>query len=258
MKRIALGVAAAALAAVMATPALAFGQGKHNGPRSIRNAHAFAARPGHFVFVGNLTATPGVGATSLTITVSGGDREALRAMLGQSTTQTFTVGSDTKFVKVGHGSGQLADLAQGDLVWIEVKAPRGTSLADVEKQAAARVLDRGKGQAGRQLVSYAFRGTLVSTGSSTLSITVTSGTVRALRLMIAQPAVQTFAFDASTKFFRVADRARAQATVADLKAGDRVDLVVRAASDATLAQVEAAAAERVVARAAPAAQAAAA
>jgi hypothetical protein len=254
VKRIALAVAVAALAAVMATPALAFGHANHRKPIAIRNAHVFAARGGHFVFVGNLTATPGAGATSLTITVSGGDREALRKMLGQSTTQTFTVGGDTKVLRVGKGRGQLADLAQGDLVWIEIKAPRDATLADIEKQAATRVLDRGQGQQGRRLVSYSFRGTLVSTGSSTLSLTVTSGTVRALRLMIAQPAAQTFAFDASTKFFRVADRTGAQATAADLKAGDRVDVTVRAAADATLAQVEAAAAERVVARApAPAA-----
>src|SRR4051812_43601334 len=216
----------AARGAVTATPALALGHGSHRRPPALRNAHVFAARPGHFVFVGNLTAAPGAGASSLSVTVSGGDREALRKMLGQSTTQTFAVGGDTKVVRVGNGSGQLADLAQGDLVWIEVKAPRSATLADIEKQPATRVLDRGQRQQGQRLVTYLFRGTLVSTGSSSLSLTVTGGTVRALRLMIAQPAAQTFAFGASTTFLRIADRARAQATVADLKAGDRVDVSV--------------------------------
>jgi len=252
VKRIALVLAAAALAAVMATPALALGHRHKNPkpPRAIRNAHVFASRPGHLIFVGNLTAAPGAGATSVTITVSGGDREALRLMLGQPTAQTFAVNGDTKVVNVRHGSGTLADLAQGDLVWIEIAAPRGTALADVEKQPAKRVLDRGQGQAAKPQVEYAFRGTLVSTGASSLSLNVTSGTVRALRLMIAQPAAQTFAVDSSTRFVRVADRTRSSATLADLKAGDQVDVFVRAAADATLAQVEGVAATRVVARAA--------
>jgi hypothetical protein len=254
VKRIALALAAAALAAVLATPALALGHRHKNPkpPRAIRNAHVFASRSGHLIFVGNLTATPGAGATSVTMIVSGGDREALRLMLGQPTTQRFAVNGDTKVVKVRDGKGTLADLAQGDLVWVEIAAPRGTALADVEKQAAKRVLDRAQGQAAKPQVAYAFRGTLVSTGSSSLSLNVTSGTVRALRLMIAQPAAQTFAVDSSTRIFRVADRTRSTATLADLKAGDRVDLVVRAAADATLAQVEAAAATHVVARAAAA------
>jgi hypothetical protein len=251
VKRIALAVAVAALAAVMATPALALGHRHKNPkpPRTIRHARVYAARPGHLLFVGNLTATPGSGATSVTMTVTGGDREALRLMLGQSTTQTFAVNGDTKVVKVRNGNGTLADLAQGDLVWVEVAAKRGTALADVEKQPAKRVLDRGQGQSAKPQIAYAFRGTLVSTGSSSLSLNVTTGSVRALRLMIAQPAAQTFAVDSSTRIFRVADRTRATATLADLKAGDRVDVVVRAAADATLAQVEAVPATRVVARA---------
>src|SRR4051794_8787829 len=163
VKRTTLAVAASALAAVSATPALAahhhrLAVVKHKRPAALQRARVFAARAGHLVFVGNLTAAPAAGATSLTVTVTGGDREALRKMLGQSTTQTFAVGPETKVQKVGSGSGQLTDLAQGDVVWIEVKAAKDATLADVEKTAATRVVDRAKGTQTTRTVSYSFVG----------------------------------------------------------------------------------------------------
>ena len=47
----------------------------------------------HYAFVGKLTAVPSNGGVS--ITVEGGNRAALRAMLGQPVTQTFSYGAGT-------------------------------------------------------------------------------------------------------------------------------------------------------------------
>jgi hypothetical protein len=50
-----------------------------------------------FRFQGQLTATPSN--AGVPITVQGGNKAALRAMLGQSVTQTFAYGTTTEFLK---------------------------------------------------------------------------------------------------------------------------------------------------------------
>ena len=68
----------------------------------------------HYAFVGKLTAVPSNGGVS--ITVEGGNRAALRAMLGQPVTQTFAYGADTVLKidpdidsSIGIGVGFLAN-----------------------------------------------------------------------------------------------------------------------------------------------------
>src|SRR4051794_22788945 len=68
-----------------------------------------------YSFLGQLTATPSNGGVS--ITVDGGNKVALRAMLGQPVTQTFAYGSNTEFLKWSKGIPtvvQAGDLAAGD------------------------------------------------------------------------------------------------------------------------------------------------
>ena len=86
-----------------------------NGPAKIR-----------YSFQGQLTATPANGGVS--ITVQGGNKAALRAMLGQPVTQTFAYGTKTEFLKWSKGIPtvvQAGDLAAGDYVTVNVRAPRG-------------------------------------------------------------------------------------------------------------------------------------
>src|SRR3954464_15295334 len=108
---------------------------------------AASANNGHGVrysFLGTVTATPSNGGVS--INVQGGNKLALRAMLGAPVTQTFAYGSTTEFLKWSKGIPtvvQASDLAAGDFVWIHVRAPRGSDLAAIEKVDAGIVGDHG-------------------------------------------------------------------------------------------------------------------
>src|SRR5260221_4982980 len=118
-----------ALAALLATSAAFAG----NGPAKMR-----------YSFLGQLTTTPANGGVS--ITVQGGNRAALRAMLGQPVTQTFAYGADTEFLKWSAGIPtivQPGDLSTGDYVWVHVRAQRDATLAEIEQQQAGLVGDHG-------------------------------------------------------------------------------------------------------------------
>src|ERR1700760_3283177 len=86
-----------------------------------------------FRFQGQLTATPSNGGVS--ITVQGGNKAALQAMLGAPVTQTFAYGTDTEFLKWSKGIPtvvQPGDLAAGDYVTVNVRAPRSSDLNAIE------------------------------------------------------------------------------------------------------------------------------
>src|SRR3954452_2421745 len=108
---------------------------------------AALANNGHLVrysFLGQLTATPGNGGVS--INVQGGNKVALRAMLGAPVTQTFAYGDKTEFLKWSKGIPavvQAGNLAAGEFVWVHVRAPRGASLAEIEQRQAGIVGDHG-------------------------------------------------------------------------------------------------------------------
>src|SRR5260370_42565578 len=58
-----------------------------------------------YSFMGQLTAVPSNGGVS--ITVEGGNKAALRAMLGAPVTQTFDYGSDTEVPRRSHGIARV-------------------------------------------------------------------------------------------------------------------------------------------------------
>ena len=94
-------------------------------------ATASAGRGGNgrlFQFRGEVVAAS---ATSVQITVEGGNRAALRAMLGQSQNQTFTLGTTSEVLVWSHGIpkvGTYADLKTTDWVQVNVRAKAGSSL----------------------------------------------------------------------------------------------------------------------------------
>jgi hypothetical protein len=134
-----------------------------------------------FRFQGQLTATPSNG--GVPITVQGGNKAALRAMLGQSVAQTFAYGSTTEFLKWSHGIPtvvQAGDLAAGDYVTVNVRAPRKSALAAIEQQAAGIVGDHGTSiNPPNKPAVTSFRGTLTSVGASGVTVHVTGGDRRA-------------------------------------------------------------------------------
>ncbi len=197
------------------------------------------ARGVQYLFVGQLTATPANGAVS--ITVEGGNRLALRAMLGQPVTQTFAYGDSTEFLQWSKGVPsvvQAGDLAAGDYVLVHVRATRGTSLSDVEQQPATLVGDHGTQLYKPSQPLYRFRGTLTAVGDSSVTLDVNAGNRRAMRLLVGQSSSQTFTTGDQTIFLLWQGKVPTVISLSQLKVGDKVVVRLRADKGSTLSQVE--------------------
>ena len=192
-----------------------------------------------YSFLGQLTATPSNGGVS--ITVQGGNKPALRAMLGAPVTQTFAYGTNTEFLKWSGGIPsvvQAGDLAAGDYVWVHVRAARGAALADIEQNQSGLVGDHGTSLYKPDKPLYLFRGTLTSVGSSGVTVHVTGGDARAMRLLLGQSADQTFSFGGETIFLLWQGKVPTVIDSTKLVVGDRIVVRIRAAAQSSLAQVE--------------------
>lgn len=226
MRRKLVLLLATAVALVAAASAFA-----DNGPAKSRGVH--------YAFLGQLTATPSNGAVP--ITVEGGNRIALRAMLGQPVAQTFAYGTGTEFLKWANGVPtvvQAADLAAGDYVRVNVNAPGDATLAAIEQQPAGIVGDHGTQLYQPTQPLFLFRGTLTSVGASSVAVHVTGGDARAMRLLIGQSADQSFAFGDQTIFLLWQGKVPTVIQASQLKVGDRIVVRVRADKGSSLAQVE--------------------
>ena len=206
-----------------------------------------------FSFLGQLTTTPSNGGVS--INVEGGNRLALRAMLGAPVTQTFAYGPTTEFLKWSHGIPtvvQAGDLAAGDFVWVHVRAPRQSTLAELEQQPAGIVGDHGTQLFKPTQPLYLFRGTLSSVGTSTVAVHVTGGNARALRLLVGSSSDQSFSFGENTIFLLWQGKVPTVIDPTKLVVGDRIVVRIRAPRGSSLAQVEATAANHIGDREPPA------
>ena len=224
------------LAAALTTALLAAGAASAHGGRIL------------YQFRGHLLAAPPANATQISLSVEGGNHAALRAMLGHSVDQTFTVGTGTEFLKWSHGLPtvvQANELAAGDWVNVNVRAPRGADLERILGRPAGIVGDRGPSPFRPDQPLYLFRGRLVSTGSGSVTVDVRGGNRRALRLLVGQSRQQQFATGDETIFLLWQGKVPTVIAAAELKAGDRVVVRVRAAVRSSLAQVTSTAARRV-------------
>jgi hypothetical protein len=221
-------LALAALVAAVATAA-AFADDSPAKPRMAR-----------YEFTGHLLAAPTAGG-QLSIAVDSGSRNALRAMLGQPDNQSFSVGSETEFLKWSNGIPtvvQETDLAAGDVVRIHVRAAAGATLAEIEAQPAGVVGDVGPNPQRPDKPLYLFRGTLDSVSSTAVTIKVGGGNRRALRLMIGQSADQSFAYDSGTIFLLWRGKVPTVISADQLKVGDKITVRIRAAAKLSLSDVE--------------------
>ena len=140
---------------------------------------------------------------------------------------------------------QAGDLKAGDYVRVNVRAPRGSSLATLESTAAGLIGDHGTQLNRPDKPDYLFRGTVASVGSSSVSVDIRGGNRRALRLLLGSSRTQTFTVGDSTIFLLWQGKVPTVTQLADLKAGDKVAIHVRAQAGSTLGQVEATPAARV-------------
>jgi hypothetical protein len=198
-----------------------------------------------YTYVGELAAAPT--STTVTLNIEGGNRPALQSLLGQSAQQTFTYGSNTEFLLWSKGIPtvvQASALHAGDWVRVNIRAQRGASLSEIEATAPGIIGDHVTQPEPPNKPLFLFRGKLTAVGSSTVTVNVTGGNRRALRLLIGQSAQPAFTFDADTIVLVWRGRVPTVISPSQLQLGDRIVVRVRADRGSTLAQVEATAANR--------------
>jgi hypothetical protein len=101
---------------------------------------------------------------------------------------------------------------------------------------AAAAAGGGKGQL------YQFRGALLATGTNSVQVQITGGNHAALKALIGQSENETFTTDAKTEFLGWTAGVPHVISIGDLKAGDNVQVSVRAKAGASLSDIEATAA----------------
>jgi hypothetical protein len=182
--------------------------------------------------------------SSVQVQIDGGNHAALRALLGQSQDQTFTLGAKTEILVWSHGVPHVAavtDLKQGDDVTVRVRAAFGASLAEIEGTPAGIVADRGAKATGAGRPLYLYAGTVTGPQSGGhIALHVTGGNWRALKSMLGVASLdQTFTYGDGTIFLLWQGKVPTVIDASQLKAGDRITIRIRAPRTDTLAQVEA-------------------
>jgi hypothetical protein len=203
-----------------------------------------AAGHGHgqlYAFSGEVLTAPGQNASSLSVQVETGNKAGLKALIGASQNEVFSLGSGTRVMIWSHGvphMGTTADLQQGDWVTVRIRAARGSSLQQVESQQAAAVAESAAPSGGRPL--WLFVGSVSGPQSGGhVALHVTSGNWKALQSMLGQSLDQSFTYDDGTIFLMWQGRVPTVIGPSQLRAGDRITVRVRAPRSATLAEVEA-------------------
>jgi hypothetical protein len=194
-----------------------------------------------FVFNGRLLTDAG-SSSSLYVDVNGGNKPALRKLVGQSDNQYFAVNSGTQYLRWSHGIPTVvaeSNLVAGDVVSVHVRAVRDASLAQIVATPASRVADRGPtpGHAGKPL--WLFIGALdAPAANGKLTIHVQSGNWLALRKMLGQPLDETFSYGNRTIFLLWRAGVPTVISPSQMKVGDRISIRLRAPRWFSLQQAE--------------------
>ncbi|MFL5924159.1 MAG: hypothetical protein ACJ74S_09345 [Gaiellaceae bacterium] len=194
-----------------------------------------------YVFNGRLMADAGNSPT-IAVDVNGGNRPALRKLVGQSDSANFAVDARTQYLRWTHGVPTVvpeSNLLAGDRVSVRILAERRASLAQIETIPARRVADSGpSGRFPRQPL-WLFAGTLDRPAAGGhLTLHIGDGNLRALRAMLGQPLDQTFSYDRHTVFVLWQGRVPTVISPGQLHTGDRVTVRIRAPRAFSLVQVE--------------------
>jgi hypothetical protein len=185
----------------------------------------------------------GTSTSALQIQVEGGNPVALRALVGESENQTFSLGPNTEILVWQKGIPHVAsvsDLNQGDSVVVNVRAPGGSSLTAIENTPAGTVADHGNPAHGPTRPLYLYVGTVGGAqADGHISLHVTDGNRLALLSLLGQPVDQTFTYGYGTIFLLWQGKVPTIISPSQLKAGDRITVRIRAPRISTLAQIEA-------------------
>jgi hypothetical protein len=194
-----------------------------------------------FIFNGHLEADAGTSST-IYVDIAGGNHAALRKLVGQSSSQSFTVGPGTQFLRWTHGVPTVvpeSNLVAGDRVSVRVRDAHSASLAQIEATQAGRVADSGPNPRFANKPLWLFVGKLDAPASGGhLTLHIVNGNLRALRAMLGQPLDQTFSYDAHTIFVLWHGRVPTLISPSSLVVGDRISVRIRARAVSSLSQVE--------------------
>jgi hypothetical protein len=209
------------------------------GVSSTLAAHGSATTT--YVFNGRLLADAG-SSNTLFVDVKGGNRPALRRLIGHGDDQQFAVDANTEYLRWTHGVPTVvpeSNLVAGDRVTVRVRADRGASLAQIESTAAVVVADHGPLARFPHRPLWLFVGTLDGAAANgRLTLHITNGNLRALRAMLGRPLDQTFLYDRGTIFVLWQGRVPTVISPSQLRVGDRISVRIRAPRSYSLTQVE--------------------
>jgi hypothetical protein len=201
-----------------------------------------------YLFNGRLLADAGSSST-LAVDVNGGNKLALRKLIGQSDNRNFAVDGSTQFIRWTHGVPTVvteSNLLAGDRVTVRIRADRRAAIGQIESTPARQVADRGPAGRFPNKPLWLFAGTLdAPAANGHLTLHIRDGNLRALRAMLGQALDQTFSYDGHTVFVLWHGRVPTVVSPGQLHPGDRVTVRIRAPHAFSLAQVEAVAANHV-------------
>ena len=201
-----------------------------------------------YLFNGRLLADAGSSST-LAVDVNGGNKLALRKLIGQSDNRNFAVDASTQFIRWTHGVPTVvaeSNLLAGDRVTVRIRADRRAAIGQIETTPARQVADRGPAGRFPNKPLWLFAGTLnAPAANGHLTLHIRDGNLRALRAMLGQALDQTFSYDGHTVFVLWQGRVPTVVSPGQLHPGDRVTVRIRAPHAFSLAQVEAVAANHV-------------
>jgi hypothetical protein len=194
-----------------------------------------------YVFNGRLLADAG-NSSSIFVDVNGGNRAALRKLIGEGDNQQFAVGAGTQYIRWTHGVPTVvpeSNLVAGDRVSVKIRADRRASLDVIEATPARVVAVRAPPVRFPRRPLWLFVGALQAPAANGhLTLRITNGNHRALRAMLGQPLEQTFSYDGHTVFVLWQGRVPMVISPGQLGVGDRISIRIRAPRSFSLAQVE--------------------
>lgn len=192
-----------------------------------------------YTLKGHVITEAPVGANTLYIKVEDGDYPGLKAMLGDDGNATVLVDGSTSiqhWMKRTPSPITIDQISVGDWVTVQIRAHRGLKIADLQNVPAKSVADYAKHWVPK-LPLFRYRGTVVATAPTSVTVTVDHGNRRALRSLLNHPSQETFAVDGGTQYLLWTGWVPTVETLADIVPGDTVAVNVRARANSTLAQL---------------------
>jgi hypothetical protein len=222
-------------------------------PAAAAPSHAKARAhglPGQlYIFSGTVAAAPATGTSALQVTVTGGNRPALRALVGNTSAPlSFTVDGRTAYIAwtaTTRGNAPSATTAAaikvGDPVHLRIRARHGAPLARLLTKPVRTTNDFALAErvTGR-LYLFAGRAVSVDPTAQTVTVDIRRGNWFGLNALLGQPTTETFHYDSATQFLSWSGRAPHTFLPAQIKAGDPITIRTRAHFGTPLANLLAA------------------